>query len=256
MNDTALTSTQPNPKSPKRWYRFSISTLLWFSVIVAMGVAHWTTARDRQAMEKQFNLIREDHDLLEITDPTKIHVLPLRSSFHRIGQARVYLPEGNNYLLKFEWHDIPREKEPHVPYPGKELTPGLYLIDYAIHYEPMQGLGRWFVSISAKSRSDSQEIFYQLPWMPPQWLDAEFMGNGVYRLPDIDPSAPGGGRITFGDESGLNEGRITVFNEDDEVTLVQYRVNSEAATLGALINDPISSDDVFRIWIEKAPKQP
>jgi len=213
------------------------------------------------ALERKLDQIRQDHDLLEITDPDKIHVLPLPSPFHRMGRARVYLPEGNKYLLNLHWRDISldsdrfdsdAEEEPHTSHPSRELQPGTYLIDYAIQYVPMQGAGRWIVHIAAKSNDFEENIYAPFPWESLSWLEAESVGNRDFRL-TIDNSQYG---IYFWDESDLEEGQVTRFDDVDEVTLVQTGVYNQARLLGTLVLDPISTDDVFRIWIERVPPQP
>lgn len=265
MDNAESNTTPPKPSTGKRWFRFSISTLLLLSVIVALSVSHWTSARDRLALERKLDQLRQDHDLLEITDPTKIHVLPLPSPIHRMGQARVHLPEGTKYLLNFHWRDISfdidrfdpaAEDQPHTQHPSRELQPGTYLIDYAIQYVPMQGSGRWIVSISAKSQDYEENIYAPLPWEAPKWLEAESVGNGAFRLLDFDPNFMGGGHFSFVDESGLEEGQVTRFDEVDEVTLIQTGVYNNMASVGALIIDRISTDNVFRIWIEPVPRKP
>ncbi|MEW4565997.1 hypothetical protein AB1K70_26000 [Bremerella sp. JC770] len=261
MENAAPSPSPPKPPSRKHWFRFSISTLLLGSVIVALAVSHWTSARDRVALERKLVQIRQDHDLLEITDPDKIHVLPLPSPFHRTGQIRVHLPEGSRYLLKFNWRHVPREldvntmsgreEEPHMPHPGKELRPDTYLIEYAIEYMPMQGSGRWIVHVTAKSNAYEENIYAPLSWEAPNWLEAESVGNRDFRL-TIDDSQYG---IYFWDESGLEEGQVTLIDDVDEVTLVQTGVYNQVRLLGTLVHDPITTDDVFRIWIEKVPPQ-
>lgn len=256
MDQTTKTSTDAKPATRKRWFRFSISTLLLLSTIVALSIAHWTSSRDRLAMERKLEQIRADHDLLEISNPEKIHVLPLPSSFDHMGQVRVYLPEGENYLLKFDWHDVPREQEPHAKNLGRELTPGSYLIDYVIRSEPMQRSTRWVVYISAKSGGDEANIRYALPWDAPNWLEAESVGNGHYRMPLLKGEVGRGSSFHFWDRSDLETGQTAVIDNDDAVTIVQTGVMNDAALTGSLILDNLTTDDVFRIWIEKAPKTP
>ncbi|MFN3152592.1 hypothetical protein [Bremerella sp.] len=264
MENTASSSSPPNPPARKRWFRFSISTLLLVSVIVALAISHWTSARDRQALERKLDQLRQDHLLFEVTDPTKVHVLPLPlpSPSHRMGQVRVHLPEGSNYLLKFNWRHVPRkldmntlrgrEEEPHMPHPGRELPPGTYLIEYVIEYMPMQGSGRWIVNLTAKSKVYEENVYAPLSWESPNWLEADFVGNRNFRV-TIDDSQYG---IYFWDKSGLEEGQVTQFGEVDEVTLVQTGAYNQARLTGSLVLDPISTDNVFRIWIEKSPSQP
>ncbi len=72
MDNTDETATHSTSPARKRWFRFSISTLLLVSVIVALAISHWTSARDRLALQRKLDQIRRDHDLLEITDPDKI----------------------------------------------------------------------------------------------------------------------------------------------------------------------------------------
>lgn len=266
MDGTDDNSSSPNPPTRKRWFRFSISTLLLVSVIVALGVSHWTSARDRLALERKLDQIRQDHDLLEIVDPDMIHVLPLPSQFYRMGQVRVYLPEGSSYRLNFHWRDVAddfdwqafewkegvRKQEPHMPHSGKELQPGTYLIEYAIQYMPMQGSGRWVVEIKVKPRDYLGNIYSPLPWDAPTWLAADYVGNRDFRLNGDQRSHS----ISFWDRSGLKQGQVTQFSDVDEVTIVQTGVYNNAASLGALVIDPVTTDDVFRIWIERTPNKP
>lgn len=261
MENTDPSSSPPDPPTRKRWFRFSISTLLLVSVIVALSVSHWTSARDRLALERKLDQIRRDHDLLEISDPNKIHVLPMESSFSNMGQFRVHLPEGKRYLLNFEWQDDLGKKKPPAQYPSKPLMAGNYLIEYVIRYVPKQGSGRWVVCISARSQGRAESMHFPFPWQAPHWLDEEFVGNADYRLLGLDPRTTinrrtaEAGRITIGKENILEDRRVHLFEEDDVVTLIQYRVTSEVQ-LGTLIKDVTSSDEVFRIWIEEELQQP
>ncbi|MFN3152596.1 hypothetical protein [Bremerella sp.] len=253
MENNAPNSSERKPARAKRWFCFSISTLLLVSVIVALSVSHWTSARDRFALEQQLAQIRRDHDLLEISDPNKIHVLPIESINPYMGQFRVHLPEGEDYLLVFEWISAPGEKQSHAEYPVKPLVAGTYLIDYVIRYEPKQDSGRWNVSISARSQDRSDAANFAFPRETPRWFDADFVSDADVSMLPIDSHATESGRITIGNESILEDRCVHLFDVDDEVTLVQYRVNSEVL-FGTLIKNVFSSDEGFRVRVIKAPE--
>jgi hypothetical protein len=96
-----MTTTTVAPSPPRR-FRFRLGTALLFVVIIALGVAQFSsTLRVRQLevrnrfLEAENAKLRVEAGYLQVDDPSKVAVLQLREADELSWRWKVYLPRGS-----------------------------------------------------------------------------------------------------------------------------------------------------------------
>ncbi|PQO41686.1 hypothetical protein [Blastopirellula marina] len=222
--------------------------LLLTTTVIALGLGLWATSRDRMALEQRLQEIRRDYQVLEVTDPGKIHVFNMPNGIPRLGRCRVYLPEGRKYRLKYDWQSFPRATKTHPVFAGLSLRAGMHDITYALQAEPAKPAVKWHVCVSAKGSSSFGIVVHELP-LAVNWLtEVDRIGHHRYQLPAEEEGKPP--RIFYFKESD-NQEQVLHFDADQQATLYRYEVRNPNEYIGTSKPKARWEQDVFRIWIEE-----
>jgi type II secretory pathway pseudopilin PulG len=112
-----------SPSPTRRWFRFSLISLLTVVAIVGLGAAYVSISlqlarTDRllqdaqlksQAQQREIDKLRSELGLITVTEPTKIHILALATLDEHHWKWRVYLPAtaSSSHALKLAIGKIP-----------------------------------------------------------------------------------------------------------------------------------------------------
>ncbi|CAE7739483.1 unnamed protein product, partial [Symbiodinium microadriaticum] len=162
--------------------RFSILSLLGMTALFALVVALFAMIGERAKWKEQTLTLREEvrqlreaNELLDVVDPKKIYVRAMASPFPRMGQWRVHLPKGSDYRLKYDWKDLPPDRDPHHvyrPYSGMKIPPGTYTIAQTFQFTPATNNSEWHVNITVSGPGFGGRVRHGLPVDAPSWLVA------------------------------------------------------------------------------------
>lgn len=263
MENTANDSTRPKRMPDPRPFRFSILALLGLMAVCALIVALFAMMGERAKWKAQSAVLREElrqlreaHQLLNVEDPSKISVRRMIAPFKRMGQWQVHLPEGGEYRLKYDWKDLPPDRDPHIvyrPFVGMKLLPGTYTISQTFLFEPSRNKSEWVAYITATKPRYDGVIGYGFPRDAPSWLTSYKVSDNKFELPSMsEGKSPQEFSLRT---SGLwANAPQSEFDTDEKVTLITYEVydpGSPSQSPGGLL-----PQEVFRLWIEKEPQQP
>lgn len=207
-------------------------------------------------LREELRQLREANQLLDVVDPSKIYVCAVFTPFDRMKQCRVHLPEGSDYRLKYDWQDLPPDRDPtnkYHPVAGIKLPPGTYTIAQTFQFTPSRDQSQWQICITASKHGFGGRMTHGFPVNAPSWLNAYQVGNNELEL---SPSSEGEKPQTFSIRTTapmLNTPQ-SEFDSDEEVTLVTYEAydpSSPDQASGGLL-----PQKVFRLWIEQEPQQP
>ncbi|MBA2117632.1 hypothetical protein [Bremerella alba] len=259
MNTTDQATTNPSPRP----LRFSILALLGLMTVCALFVALFAMIGERAKWKAQTVTLREElrqlrqaNQLLNVVDPRKIYVCAMVSPFERMGRWRVHLPEGRDYRVKYDWKDLPPDRDPtnkYHPVSGIKLPPGTYTISQTFQFTPSQNKSQWRICITASKPGHGGRIRHGLPVNAPSWLVANNVGRNQFELPPLSEGETPQ-RISFRTSGPVLNTPQSEFDFDEQVSLVTYEAydpSSPSQTSGKLL-----PQEVFHLWIEKEPQQP
>jgi hypothetical protein len=110
----------------ERKFRFSLSTVLLFTVIVALAVSHWVQMRKVRQAQAQLKAalsevasVRKQFGHLEIGDPKLIYVGWIES---RSNSLRVQIPPGHRFLMHVTEMGFPPAGWPENPEPTTSMS--------------------------------------------------------------------------------------------------------------------------------------
>jgi hypothetical protein len=98
-----------NADRARRWrFQFSLSTLLLFTVIVAIAVASVVMYRRMKRAEEEFEKVRDMAGYLKVEDENLFYAIALECHEPWTWRWRVHLPAGYKYSWNVATRDIPR----------------------------------------------------------------------------------------------------------------------------------------------------
>jgi hypothetical protein len=107
---------EPAGKANRRWLSFRLMDLLLVPTLVAAWLPYFLATRQFESLEAENAALRRMAEMMLVEDPSKIHVLKVRSNRYGAAEWKVFVPEWSNYELRFATEQIsslafPREFE-------------------------------------------------------------------------------------------------------------------------------------------------
>lgn len=259
MNDTNQTAATDTPGP----FRFSILTLLGVMAALALVVALLAMIGERTrwktqtvVLREELRQLRETNQLLDVVDPEKIYIRGMIAPFERMGQWQVHLPEGSDYRLKYDWQDLPPDRDPtnvSRPYPGMKLPPGTYTISQTFQFAPSRNKSEWSTNVTASKSGFGGRINHGFPTDAPSWLTSYKVSENEFELPSTSQGKPAR-EFSFRTTGPQANAPQQAFNPDDDVSLIEYEVYDPRAPNQS--SGDLLPQKVFRLWIEKEPQKP
>lgn len=243
------------PRSTRRRFRFSLLTILLVTTIVGLSLAYFRSRSELLDAQAKLREVRQNYDVIDVQDDTKIYVRPMKVPADNMWQWRVYLPEGDRYHIKFDYNSIP----PKTPKPATRsnltLSPGMYVITQMFVFDPDSTTPVWKFHLSATSPYGDVRNSGVLPRKEVSWLEAKYIGTGQHLLPETEDGEP---RRTvafnidplFGEAVPARAYQQTTHEHDEEVELLRWEVDEPLNPVGQEPVDYLPLE-VFRLWIER-----
>ncbi|MHC2070136.1 hypothetical protein ACYFX5_21905 [Bremerella sp. T1] len=262
MEETTETAPAQRPANSQGLLRFSILSLLGMTALFALVVALFAMIGERAKWKEQTLTLREEvrqlreaNELLDVVDPKKIYVRAMASPFPRMGQWRVHLPKGSDYRLKYDWKDLPPDRDPHHvyrPYSGMKIPTGTYTIAQTFQFTPATKNSEWHVNITVSGPGFGGRVRHGLPVDAPSWLVANEVSKDQFQLPPLSDDRPSP-TISFRATGAMLNTPQSEFDANEEVVLFKYEAHAAPPKHEA--SSDLLPQEVFRLWIEKEPDQ-
>lgn len=199
----------------KRWIpRFSLLTVLLLMALSACGITIFRLWYEVGPLRVEVRELRNETGRLSIDDPSKPHVVQVRTNDEFTWKWRVWIPAGRAYRIQLAVQDIPKKGYPKTQ--GMILLdePGEMWIEYRI--APSPGSENWMDKLTTSSGSVGSS---SQPWV--KWSRRTGIGEGV-------------GHTT------------QVFEPATDILITRERVSQKAISSDQL-EDPSAG---FMIWLE------
>jgi hypothetical protein len=170
----------------RRWFRFSLRSLLAATVIFLLGVSHWNTSRELKTSREEVVQLRRKLGELVVGDPSRLHVVALRSPMtpYRAWQWRVHVPQGQRYRVTVELNDLTATfpGEPlHKTIPEKNepiLDAGDWTIVYEYDAQFRNSPGDvWKMAVRCTRPGTARTVHHTLGRPTLGWLDSDWVHN-------------------------------------------------------------------------------
>ncbi len=200
--------------------RFSSLSALLLTTIVGLLIVVVLQWRELRQVRPELRRLRNEVGELSIGDPSKPHVVRVRTVDEHHWKWRFWIPDGKHYSLKFRARQVPKSGFPTNVAAFEFPQAGEVWIEYRI--DPDSAPNSWSDKLSTsvhEYRSDPTE----LEWM--NWKD--------------------GARSNTTDVGYYTSAK----NPDESILLIRYRA-SQHATKESQIEEP---SDGFIIWLVPKP---
>ena len=154
---------QGNADGARRWrFQFSLSTLLLFTVIVALVMASLVMYRRMKRAEEELDKVRDIAGYLKVEDENLFYAVAIQTGEPWTWRWRVFLPAGHKYSWHTESGEIPVAGMPHgngaSSYNSLPLINGTEAIVYMTLRKGLDG--RWLLTLScqATNMKDRQTV--------------------------------------------------------------------------------------------------
>ncbi len=271
MDETHKTSTDAKPATRKRWFRFSILTIILLTTIIGLITSQIAMTRDRVRLEAELSNIRKANQIIEVRDPNKVYVLPMDIPLGQVCQWRVYIPEGSTCLVRYEVRELFQPSSSKTISECTTLTGGnFYTISQTFDFrEPhsqklpsgrtvLQGSDAVLFRITQDEqikhgihRLPITAFQRPLPWNCSKWLSIP--AHRKYRV--LKSTDEGQDRAISINTEAMPQGISQSFDLDDEIVLIRHEAYDSTHSPPAKLDDRLPQD-LFRLWIEKAPQTP
>lgn len=146
--------------------RFSLWRLFVILTFVVLAASHLLTSSQLYTANQELAKLRRETGYLDVTDPTKVHVVSIPVMDQLTWRWRVFVPEGANYWFAAQVNDVPSTE---FPENGQiaTLLPGEWVIELRIHEESP---GTWTVTYNARSESNAVGGYKKLTGADADWL--------------------------------------------------------------------------------------
>lgn len=200
-------------------FRFSLRSMIVVISVAILALSHGLSSYRLYRSEKELAKLRRETGYLEISDPTKIHVVAVPVMDSRTQRWRVYLPPGARYWLACHANDIPVRG---VPDRGgsSTLEPGEWVVELRIDKDSS---GKWSIKHHAQSDLGAGGGTEQLEGAAADWLNK--------------------GWVTMKQQAGTQ--KTDTFEVGEKVVL--FRQRSDKTSVGT--SDPPITQGVM-LWLE------
>lgn len=153
-----------------RRFRFSLRRMLLVIAVVVLALSHLLSSYRLFQANREIAKYRREMGYLDVSDPSKIHVVAIPSMEERTWRWRVYVPPGVDTLLRMEANDITPDGIPSAG--GASLPQGESIVELRCTEEQA---GEWNVLCAAKSPLGAATIPEILKGAETDWLDHGWM---------------------------------------------------------------------------------
>jgi hypothetical protein len=146
-----------NPRAPvRRWWQFSLVTLLLLAVIAALAVGYCAAAkrlaeaqRELQQANRAIADFRAELGYFEVDDPKMVYMRAAPTLGDLSWKWRVYLPAGRKWAVLFGVGQLSSDAATATPERKKRilLNPGRATIEICVDSD-----GAWFLSVKNEGR--------------------------------------------------------------------------------------------------------
>lgn len=168
VDETRMTDASRRPTR----IRFSISTLVLASTIVALSVTVATLYRELGPLRKEVAMLRNEVGQLHVENPTKLHAIRIDTDNELEWKWRIWIPEGTSYRLRAHGGPVPKQAFPRDGGTMFLREPGEHVIRYRIRRDPRDG--RWNGSLHTDSGSVGKD---RQRWV--EWRSRSSTGGGI-----------------------------------------------------------------------------
>jgi hypothetical protein len=217
---------KPKPK-------FTITTLLLLTALIAVGLSHCKTSRELSHVRSELTALRNDLAVLDVKDESQIHAIALPTYGPMQWRWRVQLPDEGTYRLRYSFEQIPVSGLPSTSTsddhafidqyakPLAGATPFLFSLGI---FEDAKG--RWQIKTDVRGRGSTRPIED-----PPGWLNAGSFVNWSVNV--------------------LGNNKTVTADNDRELILLKYRKGKRVP--GGVTVDTQPTDGMM-FWIERIDK--
>ncbi|MBA2117636.1 hypothetical protein [Bremerella alba] len=241
-------------------FRFSILTIFLITAIVGLALAYSQSRSQLLDVRDELTQTRKTYELLNVTDDSQIYVRPLRVPAEKMWQWRVYLPEGAQYQIKYDYNSIPPKDPKPTTRTSLTLSPGHYVITQMFANEPDHHIAKWRSTLSAIGPHANTRVVSRLMRNDVRWLDAKVIGEDGRFLRHVltsDEDGTSGERVTFRitpevpSLSALHYSQIECA-ADQPVELLRWEVLDYEPERQSDLDFHLPFE-IFRLWIEREP---
>ncbi len=174
--------------------RFSILTALLLMTIVGMVFAVVHVRNRAASLELELRTLayenrqlRDEVGALSIDDPSKIYAIRVRTDDDRTWKWRVWVPEGTNVEVRYQWVDVPRVGIPREQ-GSVSLNSGEQWVSMKVRRD--HSGKNWMAYVETKSGSNGTSIKNESQWFDGDNMAAIVDGVGYMTKVDVDDSKP------------------------------------------------------------------